>query len=108
MSKPTEVPVRRFTLEDVRHAGPELAKSGFVTGDAHDATVAVLRAQIAELTKDKQRLDSGRIVTLQRDEFGHSYKCERRGLNLRAAIDEAMALALKDEASDFPWPEAMQ
>ena len=108
MNKPTAVPVRRLTLEDVRNAGPELVKSGFVTGDAHDATVAMLRAQIADLTKDKQRLDSGRIVTLERDEFGHSYTCERRGLNLRAAIDDAMARALKDAASDFPWAEAMQ
>ncbi|MCK2122168.1 hypothetical protein [Pseudomonas sp. PNPG3] len=108
MSKPIEVPVRRFTQEEVRNAGPDLTKSGFVTGDAHDATVAVLRAQIADLTADKQRLDSGRIVTQERDEFGQPYNCERRGVDLRAAIDEAIALALKDEASAFPWPEAIR
>lgn len=44
-----QVVVRRFTAEQVRSAPPELTRSGFVTCDAHDAVVAVLRSRIAQL-----------------------------------------------------------
>ncbi|KTT16922.1 hypothetical protein EGJ51_17950 [Pseudomonas fulva] len=49
------VPIRRLSQDEVRQAGPELAKSGFVTGDAHDATVAVLLEQIAVLRQNPTR-----------------------------------------------------
>ncbi|UCF25210.1 MAG: hypothetical protein JSV72_07340 [Ralstonia sp.] len=39
---------------------------------------------------DIRRLDSGVIMTSERNDFGEEYKCERRGLDLRAMIDEAM------------------
>jgi hypothetical protein len=44
----------------------------------------------APLIRDKMRLDSACLVTRERDEFGEPYKCERHGIDLRAAIDEAM------------------
>lgn len=58
-----------------------------------------LRAQVEQLLQDKARLDSGRIVTNDRNEFGESYKTERRGMNLRASIDEAMAMHARDIAN---------
>ncbi|MOA09773.1 hypothetical protein D3C78_1296270 [compost metagenome] len=48
------------------------------------------QAEIEALRKDKDRLDSGCIMTHERDEFGQAYKSERRGLDLRAAIDDAI------------------
>lgn len=47
--------------------------------------------ELEALRRDAARLDSGCIMTHERDEFGMEYKCERRGVDLRAAIDEAMA-----------------
>lgn len=41
--------------------------------------------------RDAERLDSGCIMTHERDEFGEEYRCERRGLDLRTLIDEAIA-----------------
>ncbi len=55
MSNEASVPVRRLSQDEVCQAGPELAKSGFVTGDAHDATVAVLLEQIAVLRQNPTR-----------------------------------------------------
>lgn len=52
---------------------------------------AVLQSpEVQQMRKDKARLDSGVIMTHERDEFGLEYMCERRGVNLRAAIDAAM------------------
>lgn len=52
---------------------------------------AVLQSeQVQAWKKDAERLDSGCIVTNERNDFGEEYTCERRGLNLRAAIDAAM------------------
>lgn len=55
MAYKSVIPVRRLSQDEVRQAGPELAKSGFVTGDAHDATVAVLLEQIAVLRQNPTR-----------------------------------------------------
>lgn len=49
------------------------------------------------LLKDKARLDSGVIMTSERDEFGEEYTCERRGLDLRAMIDAAMQAQERDK-----------
>ncbi|MFI8608527.1 hypothetical protein ACIGFL_09405 [Pseudomonas sp. NPDC077649] len=57
-----------------------------------------LRAQVEQLLQDKARLDSGCIVTNDRDEFGRDYQTERRGVNLRASIDDAMARRARDIA----------
>ncbi|WP_425054743.1 hypothetical protein [Pseudomonas abyssi] len=70
--------------------------------DAEAKIKAGLREDVAFLTKqrddleaasaaDKARLDSGCIMTNERDEFGHEYQCQRRGLNLRERIDAALA-----------------
>jgi hypothetical protein len=53
----------------------------------------------APLIRDTLRLDSGRIMTDERDEFGEEYQCDRRGIDLRAAIDAAMEEAKKDNPS---------
>lgn len=53
----------------------------------------------AGLLADKARLDSGVIVTSESNEFGETYKCERRGNDLRAMIDEGMRLAARDRAA---------
>ncbi|PIA74284.1 hypothetical protein CDR19_04260 [Ectopseudomonas toyotomiensis] len=58
-----------------------------------------IAAVIGRLQLDKARLDSGCIVTNDRNEFGESYKTERRGMNLRASIDEAMAMHARDIAN---------
>ncbi|MFM0324807.1 hypothetical protein [Caballeronia glebae] len=55
------------------------------------AELAALRERIAGMEKDAQRLDSGCIVTTDYDEFGDQYMTERRGYDLRAAIDAAIA-----------------
>lgn len=51
--------------------------------------VLALIAEVRTLREDKARLDSGCIVTYERDEFGEEYTCERRGNDLRAMIDAA-------------------
>lgn len=52
--------------------------------------LASLRAEIETLRADQARLDSGMIMTFDRDEFGETHQTERHGMNLRAAIDEAI------------------
>jgi hypothetical protein len=67
-----------------------LARFSACNRDEQEA-LATLRAYLALAEKDAQRLDSGCIVTNDRDEFGEEYITERRGLDLRAAIDAAIA-----------------
>lgn len=59
-------------------------------------TVLALIAEVRALRKDKARLDSGCIMTNERDDFGDEYKCERRGNDLRKMIDEAIAARAKE------------
>ncbi|KAA0089339.1 hypothetical protein CIW54_07690 [Paraburkholderia sp. T12-10] len=56
---------------------------------ANPSTILALIAEVRALREDKARLDSGCIVTHERDEFGEEYTCERRGNDLRAMIDAA-------------------
>ncbi|WP_322979143.1 hypothetical protein [Pseudomonas sp. C11] len=58
-----------------------------------------LRAQLEQLQQDKARLDSGCIITDDRDEFGESYRTEHCGMDLRTRIDEAMAKRAEDLAN---------
>lgn len=52
---------------------------------------AVLQSpEIQQLRNDAERLDSGCIMTAEFDELGMAYMLERRGIDLRAAIDAAM------------------
>lgn len=51
--------------------------------------IAELFAMLEAAEEDRKLLDSGCIMTYERDEFGE-HMCERRGLNLRAAIRDAM------------------
>jgi hypothetical protein len=53
--------------------------------------LASLRAEVEALRADKARLDSGMIMTWDRDQFGETHQTERRGMSLRAAIDEAIS-----------------
>ncbi len=64
----------------------ESATGAYVSYEDYAALLA--RLELAEA--DVRRLDSGVIMTSERDEFGEDYTCERRGLNLRAMIDEAI------------------
>lgn len=71
---------------------PDLAFGPGVEAWMEGFTPEVALALIAEvraLREDKARLDSGCIVTYERDEFGEEYRCERRGNDLRAMIDAA-------------------
>ncbi|MFM0141758.1 hypothetical protein [Paraburkholderia sp. RL18-085-BIA-A] len=77
---------------------------GFTSGEneayalaANPAAILALIAEVRSLREDKARLDSGCILTHERDEFGEEYFCERRGNNLRQMIDNAMALAQRIE-----------
>lgn len=54
------------------------------------AAIAALQAEVTALKADKARLDSGMIMTWDRDDFGEMHQTERHGMNLRAAIDEAI------------------
>lgn len=58
---------------------------------ANPAQILALIAEVRALREDKARLDSGCIMTHERDEFGQEYECERRGLDLRARIDATRA-----------------
>lgn len=49
-------------------------------------------AELEALRADRDRLDSGRLITRERDIFGKTHTCELAGLDLRAAIDAATAL----------------
>ncbi|WP_025371774.1 hypothetical protein [Advenella mimigardefordensis] len=66
-------------------------------GKEDSITLLIWESQkvIRELLKDKERLDSGCIITQERDDFGDEHSCERRGLDLRAAIDAAIAESRK-------------
>jgi hypothetical protein len=57
---------------------------------ADTTALGEMNQELCELRKDKERLDSGVIMTRERDEFGDEYKCERRDNDLRKMIDEAM------------------
>jgi hypothetical protein len=54
-------------------------------------TIPVPRAEYEAMKMDSERLNSGCIMTSEWDEFGEPFKCERRGLDLRADIDAATA-----------------
>ena len=73
--------------------GGKLINDSTEWADTLHAAAAELRrlhARVQELERDKERLDSGCILTDERDEFGDEYQCARRGLDLRAAIDAAI------------------
>lgn len=52
-----------------------------------------LAAEVEALRADAERLDSGCILTQERDEFGEPYQRITTGIDLRAAIDAAKASA---------------
>lgn len=60
----------------------------FIAAASPDAILSLI-AEVRALREDKARLDSGAIMTVERDEFGEEYRCERRGNDLRAMIDAA-------------------
>lgn len=64
------------------------AKQEYDDASEPDILLALI-AEVRALREDKARLDSGAIVTYERDEFGEEYRCERRGNDLRAMIDAA-------------------
>jgi len=80
-------------LEEIENMADTCDSGGHVVPAA---TVRALVGEVRALRKDKERLDSGCIMTSERDEFGESYKCERRGNDLRKMIDEAMAAVARE------------
>lgn len=76
MPKPRKREVRK-------HIQPYIAKQS--------AEIARLTAELEEARKDVDQLNSGVIVTQDRDEFGEQYNCLRTGIDLRAAIDAAIS-----------------
>ncbi|NPT59078.1 hypothetical protein [Paraburkholderia elongata] len=73
-------------------------RAGDRYGHITPGKVAELIAEVRRLREDKARLDAGCILTTDYDEFGDRHFTERRGLNLRQMIDNAMALAAKDQS----------
>lgn len=71
------------------------AKQEYDDASEPDILLALI-AEVRALREDKARLDSGCIVTNERDDFGEEYKCERRGNDLRKMIDEAIACRAKE------------
>lgn len=70
----------------------------------HLGRIAELEKERDALKVDVERLDSGCIVTHERDEFGAEYECERRGIDLRSRIDAAMEI--NNRQSERPdWAE---
>lgn len=63
---------------------------------ASSAVVLTLIERLERAEADARRLDSGVIMTSERDDFSEEYKRERRGLDLRAMIDEAVEAAKRD------------
>lgn len=57
-----------------------------------------MREENEALRKDKERLDSGRIVYVGWDDFGDRYEIDSRGNDLRAMIDKATAIAAKEKS----------
>jgi hypothetical protein len=58
---------------------------------ANPAAILSLIAEVRALRKDKERLDSGRIMLRGWDDFVGDHKIDSRGNNLRQMIDEAVA-----------------
>lgn len=54
------------------------------------AEIARLTKELEEARKDTDRLNSGIILTQDRDDFGDQNNCLRTGIDLRAAIDAAI------------------
>lgn len=83
----TEISIARA---DDAQAMRWLAEIRAACGATHGMTFLEMVERVRELRADSERMDSGMIVTQECDEFGAEHKCERRGLNLRAMIDDAI------------------
>lgn len=59
--------------------------------------ILALQTEAAGLRKDKRLLDSGMIMTSDRDEFGQAHRTHRRGLDLRKSIMDAIKEHRRDE-----------
>lgn len=75
-------------ISSLMHGLIAKADAGLRAGCTPPVILALI-AEVRALREDKARLDSGCIVTHERDEFGEEYRCERRGNDLRAMIDAA-------------------
>lgn len=91
-------------LERARESDPVCVKWYADQFDADQARIAELEKERDALKVDTERLDSGCIVTHERDEFGAEYECERRGVDLRARIDAAMEIN-KRQSERPDWAE---
>jgi len=87
--------VRRCTMrrlnEAVGKAAPRLLHERGEGQKLYGLRWRELVAERDALRVDAERLDSGQIMLTERDEFGESYLRHISGIDLRAAIDAAMA-----------------
>jgi len=71
-----------------------------VGGGCHPATRSELALwdALEAARMDAERLDSGTIRIIERDEFGMQHTTAYSGVDLRAAIDQARRKGVQDEA----------
>lgn len=104
----TRVSRLEILLDSERATNKALSDENAVLADRQPqellARVAELEKERDALKVDTERLDSGCIVTHERDEFGAEYECERRGVDLRARIDAAMEIN-KRQSERPDWAE---
>lgn len=97
-----------FLLDSERSTNKALSDENALLADRqpHELLVKIadLEKERDALKADAERLDSGCIVTHERDEFGAEYECERRGVDLRARIDAAMEIN-KRQSERPDWAE---
>lgn len=84
-------------LRGLEHEHPQRDRIDQVLGDLIAESETPALTELESLRADKARLDSGRIITWDRDMFGQAHTVERTGLDLRAAIDAARALDAEDQ-----------
>jgi len=84
-----------------------LDDAGFpADGDAHgqlaeiEAALTEAAAALEAAQEDAERLDSGTIRIIERDEFGMQHTTAYSGVDLRAAIDQARGNVGKEDSND--------
>ena len=84
-----------ITLEGWLSSREEAARYAVIAWNTRitpDGLAHIPAAELEALRADRDRLDSGRIITQERDVFGKTHTCELFGVDLRAAVDAANAL----------------
>ena len=85
-------------LKRYRHG----ARNGVMTPDPEGPFVRYedVAAALEAAREDAERLDSGTIRIIERDEFGMQHTTAYSGVDLRAAIDQARGKGGKEDSND--------